>query len=280
MKKALVFGAVVLGCAFPLGAAEFLGVDVCKDSIDTSIELPGGSPLSINSVEVGKHGALVILLEGDGKETLGQVDDLMLGYTGARGVGDNKSLQWSGRSLTAFAEVVKKGFVALAVSSPDSCQDEMTSQEAPKELLAPVSESVTEPVEDIATVTEIAAVADEVVAVAVPVAAETVAGDSVEVETSGVVEDFAVRGDIVHMKAADAWVDVMGVVANNSGQGYKLASFDLSFYDASHDLICVDTISVSVLKDGQERAFRDSIQCPGYVASQVARTEMQFAGGY
>jgi hypothetical protein len=61
--------------------------------------------------------------------------------------------------------------------------------------------------------------------------------------------------------------------------GYRLATFDLSFYAADGSLVCVDTISVSILKTGQERAFRDSIRCPGYVAEEVAETRLQFAGG-
>ena len=73
---------------------------------------------------------------------------------------------------------------------------------------------------------------------------------------------------------------VMGVVANLSEISYRLASFDLSFLDADGKLICVDTISVSVLKAGQERAFRDSIRCPGYAAGTVASHQLQFAGGY
>jgi hypothetical protein len=34
-----------------------------------------------------------------------------------------------------------------------------------------------------------------------------------------------------------------------------------------------------VLKSGQERAFRDSIRCPGYVAEEVREVRLQFAGG-
>jgi len=273
--KCTVVAAVVLGCAFSVGAAEFLGIDLCQDQVATGVTLPDGSPLRIVSVEVGKYGALVILLEGDGNETLGQVDDLMLAVTGARGVGDSDTLQWSGRLVTAFAEVVKKGFVALAVSSSDSCREVLVvEQEAGAVEIAGRADN---PGPETVAVDEAGAetgakTAEDVVAVAVV--------EDVEAEPVTDVEDFVVRGDIVHTKAADAWVDVMGVVANNSGRSYRLASFDLSFYDASGALTCIDTISVSVLKDGQERAFRDSINCPNYVAAQVVRTELQFAGGY
>ena len=278
MKRILIVGAVVLGCALPLGAVEFLGVELCTNPGDTSITLPGGSTLSIVSVEVGKQGALVILLEGDGGRTLAQVDDLMMNLAGAAGVGDKKSMQWSGRSLTAYAEVIKKGSVILAVSSSDPCQGAVANEE--EEPVALVADVADESFEESAAEDESATVPEPVPVAAVPVAVEAVTQDSPDALTGGKVEDFVVPGDIVHMKAADDWVDVMGVVANLSGQGYRLATFDLSFYDDAGALICVDTISVSVLKDGQERAFRDSIQCPEYIASTVARTELQFAGGY
>ncbi len=71
----------------------------------------------------------------------------------------------------------------------------------------------------------------------------------------------------------------MGVVANHTDTGYKLATFDLSFFAADGSLVCVDTISVSVLKPGQERAFRDSIRCVGYEAAEIAEVRLQFAGG-
>lgn len=278
MKRFLILAAVVLSCVLPLGAAEFLGVELCTDASDTSISLPGGSPLSIVSVEVGKQGALVILLEGDGGRTLAQVDDLMMGLAGAAGVGDKKSLQWSGRSLTAYAEVIKKGSVILAVSSSDPCQGAVAIEE--EESVTPVADVADESFEESVAEDDPATVPDPVPAIAVGVAVDAVAPDSADAMAGGAVEDFVALGDIAHMKAADDWVDVMGVVANHSDQGYRLATFDLSFYDDAGALICVDTISVSVLKDGQERAFRDSIQCPEYVASTVARTELQFAGGY
>lgn len=278
MKRILIVGAVVLGCALPLGAVEFLGVELCTNPGDTSIALPGGSPLSIVSVEVGKQGALVILLEGDGGRTLAQVDDLMMGLAGGAGAGDKKSLQWSGRSLTAYAEVIKKGSVILAVSSSDPCQGAVAIEE--KEPIPPVADVADESFEESAAEDDPATAPDPVPAVAVGVAVDAVTPDSHDAMTGGAVEDFVALGDIAHMKAADDWVDVMGVVVNQSGQGYRLATFDLSFYDDAGVLICVDTISVSVLKDGQERAFRDSIQCSEYVASKVARIELQFAGGY
>ncbi len=92
--------------------------------------------------------------------------------------------------------------------------------------------------------------------------------------------DFELIGTLSHAAADPTWVDVMGVVANHTSTGYKLATFDVSFFDSSGELICIDTISVSVLKTGQERAFRDAIRCPGYDHDAVAETRLQFAGGF
>jgi len=93
------------------------------------------------------------------------------------------------------------------------------------------------------------------------------------------VSEFEVIGAISHQAADATWVDVMGVVANHTPTSYRLATFDLSLYGADGELICVDTISVSVLKSGQERAFRDAIRCPAYDAERVEGAELQFAGG-
>ena len=91
------------------------------------------------------------------------------------------------------------------------------------------------------------------------------------------------------------------VVEAHSGQTFsddnffdiaKAYPFGLARLDAEHivrdplmtrddgALICVDTISVNVLKAGQERAFRDAIRCPGYAREAVAETRLQFAGGF
>ena len=72
----------------------------------------------------------------------------------------------------------------------------------------------------------------------------------------------------------------MGVVVNNSGTAYTVASFDLSLYDGSGDLICVDTVSVNQLREGQERAFRSAIRCADYDADAVADWKIQFAGAH
>ena len=92
----LIIGVVVLGISAQAGAVDFLGVELCRDSVSTSVSLPTDSPLRIQSVEIGKHGALVMLLEGRGGGTLDRVDDLMAQHTGSPGSGDSKQLQFAG----------------------------------------------------------------------------------------------------------------------------------------------------------------------------------------
>ncbi len=103
-----------------------------------------------------------------------------------------------------------------------------------------------------------------------------------ETETAPAEEAGGLRleGSLKYSPAGDGWVDVMGVVANPTGDSYRLATFDVAFFDASDALICVDTISVSQLQVGRKRAFRDSIQCPDFAVDSVARTTFEFAGGY
>ncbi len=114
------------------------------------------------------------------------------------------------------------------------------------------------------------------------VAAAVVASDEavipVSTEEPQAPTDFELKGKLKHAAAEEAWVDVMGVIVNNSGDAYAVASFDLSLYDGSGDLICVDTISVHQLRDGQERAFRSAIRCADYDAAAVANWKLQFAG--
>ena len=262
MKKIMLAAMIMMTAVLPSQAAEFLGVNLCKDSMSTSVVLPEGSPLSLLSVEVGDQGALVILLESNETMILDQIDDLMTGFTGSHGVGDEKSLQWSGRKITAFAQILKPKLAALAVSTSDDCRN-VPPAEAQVAPVIPASEVV--PVASVALV--------PVVSVGVEPSADQ---SESTVNQEG---DFMLEGALTHEAFSDDWVDVMGVVVNNTAEAYSLATFDLSLYDDAGRLICVDTISVSVLKGGQHRAFRDSIQCPGYSAGAVARTEVQFAGG-
>jgi len=101
-----------------------------------------------------------------------------------------------------------------------------------------------------------------------------------EPEPAPEIAEFQLKGRLKHASAEGNWVDVMGVVVNNSGASYAVASFDLSFYDEAGELICVDTISVNQLREGQERAFRGAIRCADYVADEVASWKLQFAGGH
>jgi hypothetical protein len=275
MRQIIVVFTLVLGTAAPTAAIEFLGVELCTDQVDTGVILPADSPLSLESVEVGRHGGLVLLLHSKKGKVLGQVDDLMAGFVGDRGSGDERKLEWSSDEITAFAQVIQKGYVALAVTAAEGCATEpeavpaATAVEAePPAAAEPARESVPERdlVEEAAPVAAAAAVAAEVEATP----------EDPETE----VAEFEIRGKIKHAAAEDNWVDVMGVVVNNSGASYAVASFDLSLYDGTGQLICVDTISVNHLRVGQERAFRASIRCADYVAEDVTSWKLQFAGGH
>lgn len=259
--------------ALPVSAMDFLGVELCQGSTDIGVELPPGSALVLENVEIGDHGGLVLLLSARHGKALNHVNDLMTGIVGTRGTGDGDSLQWSDDRITALAQSVASKYVALAVTGKDDCLATMAplaavdSQESGVVGTAPsTSESVPAPGSAAAAAAVVAAIP------AMPATDHDAPADASA--------DFEVIGALTHEAADPTWVDVMGVVANHTETGYRLATFDLSFYDGSGALICVDTISVSVLKTGQERAFRDAIRCPGYDPARVARTEFQFAGGF
>ncbi len=267
MRTIFLAAMISMTVVLPSQAAEFLGVELCTHSMSTSVVLPQGSPLSLESVEVGDQGALVLLLGSDDSVILDQIDDLMTGFTGSRGVGNEKSLQWSGRQITAFAQVLKPKLAALAVSTSDDCRDD--------EEVVPPAETQAIPVVPSPEAAPVASVA--------LIPADSVVPEPSAAQSEPTVDqegDFTLEGALRHEAFSDEWVDVMGVVVNNTADAYKLATFDLSLYDDAGRLICVDTISVSVLKSGQHRAFRDSIRCSGYSADAVARTEFQFAGGH
>jgi hypothetical protein len=255
----------------PGSAKEFLGVELCTDRVDTGIILPADSPLSLESVEVGRHGGLVLLLHSKNGEVLDQVDDLMASFTGDRGTGDDRKLEWTSDEITAFAQVIKKGYVALAVAAAEGCTVETESVPAPK-TVEPESKATTEvsPEPEPTEETVMAAAA-----AAAPKPEETPNADLEEEQA-----EFELKGRLKHAAAEGNWVDVMGVVVNNSGAGYAVASFDLSLYDGTGELICVDTISVNQLREGQERAFRGAIRCADYDADAVASWKLQFAGGH
>ena len=254
--------------AAPVGAVDFLGVELCADRVDTSVILPADSPLSLESAEVGRHGGLVLLLHSKKGKVLDEVDDLMFGFTGGSGEGDERKLEWASKEITAFAQVIKKGYVALAVKAAENCTVEAEAAADPiEEETAPVAEPALDPglSEPAAAATASAAMAPD--------------GES-EPEEIEAFDEFELMGRLKHAVAEDDWVDVMGVVVNNSGAAYAVASFDLSLYDGAGELICVDTISVNHLREGQERAFRGAIRCADYVADDVAGWKLQFSGGH
>ena len=271
--RQIIIAVVLSFAAASFGAAaEFLGVELCADPVDTGVILPPESPLSLESAEVGRHGGLVLLLFSKNANVLGQVDDLMMSFTGSRGTGDEQRLEWSGNQITAFAQVIKKGYVALAVTAAEDCTVEPDAVPSPASV-------------EIEATPQVEATPDtfnrEVVAAA---AAAAVAATTLEEEPAAdlpdVVEEFELEGRLKHAAAEGGWVDVMGVVLNNSGSSYTVASFDLSLWDSAGELICVDTISVNQLREGQERAFRGAIRCADYVAEEVASWKLQFAGGH
>ena len=284
--KTTAFVAIALVVAtLPAHAIDFLGVELCQGSVDTRVEFSPGSSLVLESVEIGDNGGLVMLLSARSGKVMGHVDDLMTGLTGQRGKGDADSLEWSNGGLTGVAQRVAKKYAALAVTSTDNC-----SGAVPAPIPVPTAAEVDAAAEATAAdppplvESEIVTPSPDPVPVAAASVAVAGAANSSAVPTPEPVvvatPDFEIVGAISHEAADQTWVDVMGVVANHTDTGYKLATFNLSLYDADGALICVDTISVSVLKAGQERAFRDAIRCTGYVAEMVAETRLQFAGGF
>ena len=271
MRRILITVCLIPIAAAPVSAVDFLGVELCVGSVDTSVVLPVGSPLSLESAEIGRHGGLLMLLKADKGKVMNHVDDLMESYTGAAGTGSEDKLQWSGNQITAYAQLITKGHAALAVSTTDDCLAAETTQDEAAAAAVATDEPAGEP-----DATPAAA------AVAAGAAAATATSESIEPDTA--VEpsplDFALKGKLKHSAAEEEWVDVMGIVVNSSGAGYAVASFDLSLYDAAGDLICVDTISVNQLKSGQERAFRASIRCADYGTTSVESWKLQFAGGH
>jgi hypothetical protein len=272
MRQIIVLVAL-LSVAATATAVDFLGVELCADRVDTGVILPAGSPLNLESAEVGRHGGLVLLLSSkEKKQVLEQVDDLMTGYVGDRGVGDERKLEWSSDQITAFAQVIQKGYVALAVTAAENCTPEPAAS-TEIAIAAAATAPQSDPVPESSPQAEAAAVT--AAAAAVTTSEETPESAPVEVQA-----DFELRGRLKHSAAEDDWVDVMGVVVNDSGASFAVASFDLSLYDGNGELICVDTVSVNHLKAGQERAFRGSIRCADYVAESVASWKLQYAGGH
>jgi hypothetical protein len=269
MRQIVITVCLWLAAVAPASGVDFLGVELCEGSVDTSVTLPVGSPLTLDSAEIGRHGGLLMLLKSDKGNVMDRINDLMEYYTGNPGTGSEDKLQWSGNQITAYAQLIKKGYAALAISTTDDCS--VTDPAPAAEATGSVETDQvveTEPVEEEGPpAAAVAAVAAAPATLAEPAA------------TAVPAEDFRLKGKLKHTRADATWVDVMGVVVNSSGTDYAVANFDLSFYDTAGDLVCVDAISVSVLRNGQERAFRDSIRCTEYEAEGVATWKLQFSGG-
>jgi hypothetical protein len=275
MRQIITATMLTLVASAPCGAVEFLGVELCKGSVDTSVVLPVGSPLSLESAEIGRHGGLLMLLTISEGDILDHIDDLMETYTGNRGTGSEEKLQWAGNEITAFAQIIKKGYAALAVSTTDDCRAAEPVPEAEtavEEAPAPDADAPTTDETETAVGAAVATGA-AVEAAAMPAPAPLAAPEPTPID------EFELKGRLKHAAAEDDWVDVMGIVVNNSGSSFAVANFDLSLYDEAGELICVDVISVSELRDGQERAFRDSIRCADYAPNAVAGWKLQYAGG-
>jgi hypothetical protein len=275
MRQIVITMCLGLAAVAPAAAVEFLGVELCEGSVDTSVVLPVGSPLTLDRAEIGRHGGLLMLLQTDKGRVMDRIDELMEYYTGSPGTGSEEKLQWSGNQITAYAQLIKEGYAALAVSTSDDCKaaDSATADDA-------AGTAQTEEIVEAEVVeSETAPVVAPAAAGGAAVVATTAATPAESPTTAAPAEDFKLDGKLKHTRADATWVDVMGVVVNKSGVDYKIANFDLSFYDADGDLICVDAISVSELRDGQERAFRDSIRCADYDPDAVADWKLQFAGG-
>ena len=272
MRNIVITVCLGLIAVMPAESVEFLGVELCEGSVDTSVVLPVGSPLTLDRAEIGRHGGLLMLLTSDKGRVMDRIDELMEYFTGSKGTGSEEKLQWSGNQITGYAQLIEKGYAALAISTTDDCLS-TESATAAETAEAAATESDVEP--EVVETEDPPAVPHAAV-VAVPATAATPAEPATAAMPA---EDFKLEGKLKHTRADATWVDVMGVVVNRSGTDYKVANFDLSFYDAAGDLVCVDAISVSELKNGQERAFRDSIRCTDYDPETVADWKLQFAGG-
>jgi len=275
MRHIIISALLIVVASAPSWAVEFLGVELCKGSVDTSVVLPVGSLLSLESAEIGRHGGLLMLLTAPNGDVLDLIDDLMATYTGDRGTGSEEKLQWAGNEITAYAQIIKKGYAALAVSTTDDCRAAEPAPDADTDVEEPPVQDAATPVTDetetptgVAVATGAAASAAAAPEPAPPAAPEPTT-----------IDEFELKGRLKHAAAEDGQVDVMGIVVNNSGSSYSVANFDLSLYDAAGELICVDAISVSELRDGQERAFRGSIRCADYGPDVVASWRIQYAGG-
>ena len=78
MRQISIAAVLVLATAVPAHAVDFLGVELCSERVDTGVILPAESPLSLESVEVGRHGGLVLLLHSKKGKVLDRLSSLPL----------------------------------------------------------------------------------------------------------------------------------------------------------------------------------------------------------
>jgi len=257
-------------------AVDFYGATICRDHATTSVQIPDDSGLRLASVEVGDEGGLLMLLYAEEGEVLEQLDLLISRVTGSAGTQEGDSMQWSGGKLVAFASRIKKGTVAVAISSNDSCPEEPALIAPESGLPRGLDTDSGEAMGAAAGIDQQSEARHDLIK-ALPVPSDEHAGEigAVEVET-----DFRLEGELKYSQTIPPWVDVMGLVRNNSGTAYRLAAFDLSLYDLKGDLLCAGTVSIGVLKAGQAHAFRDSIKCPDVDPGEISGYRFQFSGGY
>ncbi len=255
-SAALLLLPVLLLGPFPAFGVDFFGATLCRNYVTTSISLPEDSGLQLSSVETGEDNGLLMLLFATRGDAMENLDVLMTRITGHPGRREGDSMQWSGREILAYASLVKKGILAMAISSSDPCEVRPVIKTAPSE--AP------------------AASAAPPSTIPVPATLPPVEHESVPLDEE---KDFLLEGKLQWAAGPPPWIDVMGLIHSNAERNYRLAAFDLSFYDAEGKLLCVDTISIGMLKAGRTRAFRDSVNCPGIDPAKITKYRIQFSGG-
>jgi len=260
---ALLMLPVLLLGPFPAFGVDFFGATLCRNSVTTSISLPEDSGLRLASVETGEDNGLLMLLYATRGDAMENLDVLMTRITGHAGRREGDSMQWSGRKILAYASLVKKGTLAMALSSSDPCEPTPAIGPVPSKISPPAAAALPSPAPPAAIPVKAAALP--------PVEHEAAALDEEE--------DFRLEGKLQWTAGPPPWIDVMGVINSLGQKDYRLAAFDLSFYDAEGGLLCVDTISIGMLKAGRTRAFRDSVNCPGLDPARIKSYRIQFSGG-
>jgi len=275
-KSGIVLGMIAVIWSLPgrLDAADFLGAELCRDHVTTGVVFPVDSGLKLRSVEKGEDNGLLLVVYATEGDVMEHLDALMSRITGKPGISEDRSMQWSGNNIVAFASLIKSGTVAMALSSDGPCRRANSAVAGLPEGLdterigaSPDTEARILPTGNRPSPeTEASGTNPEKPA------------EAGELPAAGNDPDFSLRGPLKYSRAISPWVDVMGIVENGTERSYRLVVFDLSLYDLEGQLICSDTISVGGLKPGQAHAFRDSINCPDFDAARVASFRLQFSG--